>query len=231
MATPYVTIVHNVVGSTQDLAADELRHSDMPVLVVAARQTAGRGRRGNEWWHAPRAAAASLAFATGVFPVHETFSLAVGQAVRTAIRAVVAVEIGLKWPNDLELAGNKVGGVLVERNEDRVVVGCGLNLYWPHAPVGAGGLLEVDPGHHVGREISELWAQDVLGSAGAWDRVAYLDACSTVGEDITWVPDGRGTAMTVDDRGGLVVDTDDGRVVLRSGEVRTVRRVAASGDA
>ena len=231
MATPYVTIVRNVVGSTQDLAADELQHNDRPVLVVAARQTAGRGRSGNEWWHAPRAVAASLAFSAERFPIEDTFSLAVGQAVRAAIRAAVSVDVGLKWPNDLELAGSKVGGILVERDEHRVVVGCGLNLCWPEPPAGARGLLVVDPGDHIGQKISELWATAVLESAGAWDRVAYVEACSTLGEDITWVPAGRGTAVTVDDRGGLVVDTDNGRVVLRSGEVRAVRRVAASGDA
>ncbi len=227
MATPYVTILRNVVGSTQDLAADEFRHSSRPVLVVAARQTAGRGRSGNEWWDASRAVAASLAFSAALFPIEETFPLAVGQAVRAALSSAIAVDVDLKWPNDLELAGCKVGGILVERSEERVVVGCGLNLYWPEAVAGTAGLLPADPGPHAGKEISELWANAVLAAAGAWDRSTYLEACSTLGAEITWEPAGRGTVMTVDDRGGLVVDTDNGTVVLRSGEVRTIRRAGS----
>lgn len=231
MATPYATIVRNVVGSTQDLAVAELRRSDRPVLVVAAEQTSGRGRGGNEWWQASRAVAASLAFPPGTIRVAETFSLSVGLAVRAAIRQVVAVDVDLKWPNDLESSGCKVGGILVERSEERVVVGCGLNLYWPEAPPGVGALLATDPGVAAGREISELWAAAVLDDGGSWDRSAYLEACSTIGAEITWVPDGRGTAVTVDDRGGLVVETESGTVSLRSGEISAVRRVVASGDA
>ena len=82
MATPYVTIIADEVRSTQDVAAAELQDSDHAVLIVASRQTAGRGRSGNEWWQAPRAVAASLAFLPGALAVDETFSLAVGLAVR-----------------------------------------------------------------------------------------------------------------------------------------------------
>jgi BirA family biotin operon repressor/biotin-[acetyl-CoA-carboxylase] ligase len=223
MATPYVTIVRNVVGSTQDLAVSELARSVVPVLVVAHEQTTGRGRSDNEWWQATRGIAASLAFGTERFDTNESFPLSVGLAVRAAVAEVLAVGVQLKWPNDLEVDGRKVGGILVERTDHHVVVGCGLNLYWPEAPGPAGGLLDTDPGPDRGVVLSHVWAGRVLETEGGWDHAGYLEACSTIGAEVTWRPDGRGTAVTIDDRGGLVVNTESGRVTLRSGEVHTVR--------
>lgn len=230
MATPYVTIARSVVTSTQDIAADELAAHGRPVLVVAQEQTEGRGRSGNDWWHAPRATAASLAFPASLLEVDETFSLAVGLAVRSAIADTLGIQSALKWPNDLEIRGDKVGGVLVERNEHRVVVGCGLNLYWPDRPAGVGALCESDPGSNLGEAIARSWADRLFETGGAWDRSAYLAACSTIGADVTWHPDGKGRVETVDDRGGLVVATGHGTTTLRSGEVRAVRSISGEAD-
>ncbi len=225
MATPYVTIVRNVVASTQDLAASEYERTGRPTLVVAAEQTAGRGRTGNVWWQASRGAAASLALSVAHLPDH--FTLAVGLAVRSAISEVVDRELSLKWPNDLEHEGRKVGGILVELSGSRVTVGCGLNLYWPDAPPGAGALFDDDPGTSVGRRISEAWASRVVDGP-SWDRLAYVAACATVGETVTWSGGGPALAVDVDEDGGLVVSSDAGTTTLRYGQVRSVR---VSGDA
>ncbi|MDJ0925418.1 MAG: biotin--[acetyl-CoA-carboxylase] ligase [Acidimicrobiia bacterium] len=230
MATPYVTIVADEVTSTQDVAARELENSTQPVLIVASRQSAGRGRSGSEWWQAPRAVAASLAFRNDAVPVPASFTLAVGLAVHEAIATEAGVAVMLKWPNDIELAvgaapGGKVGGVLVERDAARTVVGCGLNLWWPQPPSGAAGLVAEDPGEALGERISRRWAQLLLAMGGAWNRAAYREVCSTLGERVTWEPTGEGTAVDVDEDGGLIVATETGRVTLRSGEVATVRRV------
>lgn len=223
MATPYDTIVLDEVTSTQDFATVELLRSGRPVLIVANRQTAGRGRSGNDWWQAPAGVAASLAFPVDRFAVGDTFSLAVGLAVRSALAGVADIAVELKWPNDLEANGRKVGGILVERDEQRVVVGCGLNLWWPDAPPGTAGLLGEVPDPEVGVSISEAWATDIVQSDGRWHRDRYIAACSTLDAEITWEPGGRGIATTVDESGGLVVETADGTTTLRSGAVRTVR--------
>ncbi len=224
MATPYDTIVLDEVTSTQDLATAELHRRSRPVLIVANRQTQGRGRSGKPWWQAPHGVAASLAFSADTFAVQETFSLAVGLAVRSAIAALADVAIDLKWPNDLERNGRKIGGVLVERDEQRTVVGCGINLSWPQPPPGAGALLDGVPSPTIGIEISKAWAHDVLHSQGRWDRTAYRAACSTLGAQLTWDPDGRGVATDIDADGGLVVSTASGATTLRSGAVRMVRK-------
>ncbi|HEX5696965.1 MAG TPA: hypothetical protein VFZ15_11300, partial [Acidimicrobiia bacterium] len=59
MATPYLQLRRDEVPSTQDLARSELDR--LPTVVIAERQTAGRGRTGAAWLTAPRALAASLA--------------------------------------------------------------------------------------------------------------------------------------------------------------------------
>jgi len=58
-----------------------------------------------------------------------TLSLAAGLALIEAVDvAVPAQPLMLKWPNDLMLAGKKLGGILLERSGDRVAVGFGVNL-------------------------------------------------------------------------------------------------------
>lgn len=224
MATPYVAILVDEVRSTQDVALAELHRIGSPVLIVANRQTAGRGRSGGEWWQAPRAVSASLAFNRDALEVTGTFSLSVGLAVRTAVAAVAGVDLSLKWPNDLEYDDLKVGGILVERDTQRTVVGCGLNVWWPEPPLGVGALFPTDPGPDVGVWISEGWADALFAIDGEWRRDEYKRACSTLGQSLTWEPDGLGRAIDIDSDGGLVVSTVDGVVTLRSGEVRTVRK-------
>ncbi len=223
MATPYVTIVRDVVSSTQDLAAAELGESGGPVLVVAHEQTAGRGRVGNPWWQAERAVAASLALPIGLLEVDQRFPLAIGLAVRKSIEARIGRRAGLKWPNDITLDGAKVGGILVEISEDSVVVGCGLNLFWPDPPEGAGALCDADPGEELGLQLAQDWVEAVLSDGFSWDGDSYRSACETLGSRIEWQPMGSGLATGIADDGGLIVETDGGLATLRSGEVRTIR--------
>jgi BirA family biotin operon repressor/biotin-[acetyl-CoA-carboxylase] ligase len=223
MATPYVTITFDEVESTQDLAVTELSGSDQPVLIVAKRQSAGRGRSGNLWFQAPRGVAASLGFRADMMQVTEAFPLAVGLAVRRSLHETTGAAVALKWPNDLESAGRKVGGILVERSRDYVIAGCGINLWWPDPPPEIGAVFPADPGDAIGREVSQRWAELLLAGRGQWDREEYRRACTTLGSTITWEPDGAGEAVAIDDDGGLVVRTASTTVTLRSGAVRTVR--------
>lgn len=225
MATPYGRILLDEVTSTQDLATAEVARTGLATLVVAARQTAGRGRGGNQWWQAPRGVAASLAFGVDVIEVDETFPLRVGLAVREAIQATTGVVVDLKWPNDIELHRNKVGGILVERDSARVAIGCGLNLWWPNPPDQVAGLVSAEPAAELGAAISDRWATQIMTADATWDVDRYVAACSTIGENLTWHPDGCGVATGIDEIGGLVVATANGSTTLRSGEIRMVRRV------
>jgi len=222
MATPYVRVELGTVISTQREA--RARFEGLPLLVTAEGQTGGRGRLGRDWIQAPRAVSASLAVEPGwpesrmgVLPL--IAGLAAGEAAGKSV--------SLKWPNDLILGGRKIGGILIEAAGPLVVVGFGLNLWWPDPIEGAGALLGIDPGPRVPGRVAEQWADDFLErmakGPGGWGREEYSSACSTLGMQITWEPDGSGTAVAIGGDGGLVVSTPGGEVVLDSGEISEVR--------
>lgn len=223
MATPYALIEFEEIESTQDEAS---RHAgETPVLVVAARQSAGRGRQGRVWLNAPRGVAGSLALRpTGWKPEQfPRLSLVAALAGRT----VLGEDVACKWPNDLIRNGDKVAGLLLEAAGGTIVVGMGVNLWWSAPPDGFGSLLDADPGPGLGREIAERWARDLLArielGPERWGRMEYRRACRTLGRTIRWRPDGEGTACDVDEEGRLVVETNRGRVKLAAGEVWEVR--------
>ncbi len=109
-------------------------------VLVADRQSAGRGRRGRSWLSAP---GDSLTFSLlWRFPVGcplSGLSLAVGVAVAQALDNLGAQAVFLKWPNDILLrqpAGDaKLAGILIELQSDRrgvqTVIGIGINLQPP----------------------------------------------------------------------------------------------------
>ena len=121
-----------------------------PRLLVAGRQTAGRGRHGRQWRSTAGASLTfSLAWPFAASADLSGLSLAVGVALADALDPArggeaLALGIGLKWPNDLWLVGGprvdaggaigrKLGGVLIETApcgaEVRVaVIGVGLNV-------------------------------------------------------------------------------------------------------
>lgn len=235
MATHYATVELDSVGSTQDEARKRARAGSLPVLVVAQRQIAGRGRTGRTWLEAPRAMYSSLAFRPH-WPaaVRSRLTLVAGVAVREAVAAQVGLKPGLKWPNDLVLPTGKLGGILTEAEDDVVVIGCGVNLWWDGAPPGVAALCSEDPGPELGSAIADGWASHVLdvaaGDPEAWPLDSYRAACVTIGADIAWSPAGRGTAVDVDFDGALVVETSAGTVHLTSGEVHTVRPATVAAD-
>ncbi len=228
MATPYAMVEVGLVTSTQDQARRAfLESGESPLLIVAERQEKGRGRFGHTWWPAPRAMYSSLAMEEPASLERLSIApLVVGLAAREAIEEVCGVEVGLKWPNDLMTEDGKVGGILVERSEPVLVIGCGVNLWWPDPPEGAAALLDADPGPGMPSALARAWVDRWLAASvagGDWDRDAYVEACITIGRDVTWEPAGAGTAVGIDSDGGLIVDTVAGEQVLHAGEVRLVR--------
>jgi BirA family biotin operon repressor/biotin-[acetyl-CoA-carboxylase] ligase len=139
---PFVktTIGYDTIDSTSDRAARFLREAScaLPLLVWARRQTLGRGRRSHAWWSDD----GSLTFTVAIDPSQH--GLSVADEPKLALGAAVAViealddlelgvpSLGIRWPNDLEVEGRKLGGILPERVETtsghRVLIGIGLNV-------------------------------------------------------------------------------------------------------
>ncbi|MFN8986287.1 MAG: biotin--[acetyl-CoA-carboxylase] ligase, partial [Burkholderiales bacterium] len=107
--------------------------------LAAELQTAGRGRRGRAW---QSALGASLTFSllwrfeSGAASLGG-LSLAVGLAVANALRAL-GIDAELKWPNDIVVDDQKLGGILIETQGDMLgptvaVIGIGLNVRLPES--------------------------------------------------------------------------------------------------
>lgn len=190
--------------STQDLAARRLAEGrPAPFAVLAAAQSAARGRLGRSFSSPPGSSLAlTLAHRSALAPGDRSwFPLAVGTAALAALSALPGAErlathgLGLKWPNDLHTAdGGKLGGILVEgRGAHDVLLGIGLNLagpvraadggplphaVWLHGP---GGLLEeeVPPADELVR------LRDALAAGIARGLAAELAALEAAGGDGT----------------------------------------------
>jgi BirA family transcriptional regulator, biotin operon repressor / biotin---[acetyl-CoA-carboxylase] ligase len=129
---------HETLSSTNVQALDHARVHPLatePLWIVAGRQTAGRGRRGNEWFSPPGNLYATLLLRNPAEPrVAPQLSFVAALAVHDAILDRVPSlrgKLALKWPNDLLCEGKKVAGILIEaHNADAglaVAIGIGVN--------------------------------------------------------------------------------------------------------
>ncbi|MSQ97590.1 MAG: biotin--[acetyl-CoA-carboxylase] ligase [Gemmataceae bacterium] len=129
---------HDEIGSTSDRAIElaTAAKQELPLLVIAGQQTAGRGRGANRWWAAPGALTFSLVLEGTTLGVSADrwprLSLATALVVGEVIRQLAPkADVQLKWPNDVYIAGRKVCGILLEAPAsapDRIVLGLGLNV-------------------------------------------------------------------------------------------------------
>ncbi len=221
------------------LDADPLRD---PQALFAEAQTAGRGRRGRVW-RSPFGANLylSLSWRFPAWPPQlGTLSLAVGVACARALRAIGVSDIGLKWPNDLRIGNDKLGGILIEQRGEaggdcRIVVGVGLNIAmtreqassvdqpWtslravlgdaaPSRNLLAAGLLDA-----LLSALIEFESRGFASFIADWNQLD-LSAGRAVrieGADILL----EGTACGIDESGALIVESGGRRHHVHSGEV------------
>ena len=116
-----------------ELAARGALHGE---VVIAERQTAGRGRMGRTWHSPPGVNFYGTFILRPEMPVAEAalLSLVAGVAVAETMELVAPRIVALKWPNDVWLGGRKAGGMIAEAVTDShhrlacVLLGIGLNL-------------------------------------------------------------------------------------------------------
>jgi BirA family biotin operon repressor/biotin-[acetyl-CoA-carboxylase] ligase len=188
-------------------------------LVTAAEQTAGRGRQGRTWTAPPgRALLASL--------VLRDWPHLLPLAAAVAVAEVAGGAAAIKWPNDVQLGGRKVAGILVEGRpqEGWMVLGIGLNVAvhpddFPPELRDTATTLGLEP------EDVEQVLTALLSSLERWLAAppeailaAYRARDALAGRAIAW-GSGRGRAIGVDEEGRLRVETAEGEVALDAGEV------------
>ena len=209
-----------------------------PVLLVAERQTAGRGRLGRSWLSAGDQ---SLTFSLGL-PLAPAdwsgLSLAVGVSLAESLHPAIR----LKWPNDLWLAERKLAGILIEtasfgeREAQRyAVVGVGINIAAPPAaglatpPAGLRELLPaIDPGEALLRVAAPLvQALSAFANLGFAAFQARFNARDALRDRAVVLSDGTaGTAHGTTEAGALLVHTAGGMNTVTSAEV-SVRPASA----
>ncbi|HEY2551053.1 MAG TPA: biotin--[acetyl-CoA-carboxylase] ligase [Streptosporangiaceae bacterium] len=238
-----ITIVAETGSTNQDLLAAAQRGAAEGTVLVAETQTAGRGRLGRYWQSPPRSALLfSVLLRPAVPPARRGWvPLLAGVAVATALRELTAVDARLKWPNDVQVSGEKLAGLLAEQAGPAIVAGTGLNVHatGDELPPGATSLAL----HGVGRAsraellaglLAEFerrylrWALVHDGDpAGSGLREDYLQLCATVGRQVrVSLPGGRelaGTASDVDDAGRLVVCAGGQATAVSAGDVVHIR--------
>lgn len=207
---------------------------------VAETQTAGRGRWGRPWV-SPFGANLYLSVLRTFTTEPESLqglSLAVGVAVARALQSVDVRGIALKWPNDVQLGGKKLGGILLEMSGSSagpwpVVAGIGINI---DMPGDAGTNIDqpwtdlVSHGAHPGRNrlASRVLAEVIMAEEqfveagfkafrGEWellDAVRDREVELHAGSSSRW-----GTARGVDATGALLLEVDGRRERVVSGDI------------
>jgi BirA family transcriptional regulator, biotin operon repressor / biotin---[acetyl-CoA-carboxylase] ligase len=231
--------------STNDLASRAAKEgAPHGATWVAEQQTSGRGRRGRGWvCPAGEGLLFSLLLRVSCPPARlPPMSLLVGLAVRDAVSAAApGAEVGVKWPNDVLVAGRKVAGVLVEAitlgsRVEAVVIGVGINVHtraFPDAiaeratsvallssagPPDRASIL-ADVLESLDRDLHVVLARG-LGLVRA--RLETADALR--GRRVRSEAGDQGVACGIDEDGRLLVRRDDG-ILTRwsSGEVELAK--------
>jgi BirA family transcriptional regulator, biotin operon repressor / biotin---[acetyl-CoA-carboxylase] ligase len=246
-----VTVVAETGSTNEDLIAAARIGAPEGSVLVAERQTKGRGRLGRSWQSEPGAA---LTFSVLLRPTDVPQSargwlpLLAGVAVTAGIRAQTSLDVSLKWPNDV-LAGPaprqgqpaKLAGILAEQTGDAIVVGTGLNVAAsPDDLAQATSLVElgatdVDRGDLLAAILREFehWYRRWAGADPPGDAVAsglraeYLRSCATIGKQVrVELPAGAvmsGRARDIDAAGRLLVAVGDTVEAVSAGDVVHVR--------
>ena len=229
-----------LLGSTNDVAWAQARRCGAPQLVLAEGQAAGRGRRGRHW-RSPLGSGLYLSLAWPLAPdaVLAGASLAVGVATVETLQRLGAPGLALKWPNDIVHSQGKVGGILLELQQQGsarwLILGLGLNVMpLPAAADQALGLRAL--GLRVSREaMLEALFPALLAELRAFLREglvpalrqryqaldAYQDAFvqAEMGNDRI-----QGHYRGINEEGLLVLETASGLKILGHGEV-SLRRL------
>lgn len=229
------------VASTNE-EARRLAQAGAPdrTIVLAASQTAGRGRYSRRWESPPGNLYASCIFRPAVMPRH---AAQIGYVAAVAVHDTVAALIGTpsavvcKWPNDVLIGGEKVAGILPESSIgadgalEWIVLGIGINIV--SAPAGGarpatsllahgGGRLDAEAVLNALCRPLDRWMIRWLGDGFGSIRAAWLERAAPPGTEIRVVLPDRSLAGRfggLDSDGALILDTAAGRRIVHSGEV------------
>ncbi len=138
-------------------------------VIIAEAQSAGRGRRGNTWV----SPFGSNLYFSMYWPLEQGIQAAMGLSLVVAVAVAELLEqryqlpIKLKWPNDIYLGYQKLGGILVElagqsHAQCDVVIGLGLNVQMPNSSAASITQPFTDLSQHITEQIDRNWLVPAL---------------------------------------------------------------------
>ncbi len=221
MSLPLIRLA--TVDSTQAFLK---RHPELGFCgVIADTQTEGRGRQGNRWESAP---GAGLWMSAALPPSDLSPGLVLQHAMRHVLAALGGTTLGLKWPNDLvaKTEGGlvKLGGIIGEVAQGRLILGLGLNLTeapdlpdraMPAASLASIGMDAPEPAR-LALDLLDRWANLPAAPPAPFHWPAE-------GEALRW-DQGQGVCLGWEPDGRLKLATNDGVQRLSAGDVRGLRR-------
>ncbi|HOC06261.1 MAG TPA: biotin--[acetyl-CoA-carboxylase] ligase [Bacillota bacterium] len=202
-------------------------------VIAADCQDRGRGRLGREWQSPP---GFNLYFSLVYYPSlprHNWggFSLAAGVAIAWVLKPFVP-GLGLKWPNDLLVSGEKLGGILLEATGSKLVTGVGINVNQQSFPpeLNATSLKLCTARNWRRDRLLASLVREILDSLNMWNRGRFEQVIEkwrqldiVLGKAVAARRGGqviKGRALDVGAGGELLVEDELGVLhALHSGEV------------
>jgi BirA family biotin operon repressor/biotin-[acetyl-CoA-carboxylase] ligase len=232
------------VDSTQNLVR-ELGAEEAPegTVVVAKRQTAGRGRRGRTWVSPEGGLYMSVLLRPPSSAMLQTLTLASSLAVVQGIKKATELDALISWPNDIMIGGKKVAGVIAESNYagqklSFVALGIGVNCNSgvPSEDIWSTATSLAD---QVGREVDIVLLRQAILEAFVVIHEMWLSggdvieavrrAMGTIGKlVVVKMKSGgelNGFARDIEQTGGLVLELDDRKLVVHAEEVERLKEV------
>ncbi len=226
------------VGSANDYALS-LAGKGTTAIVLANRQTRGRGRFHRHWFSDDDSLVASLLMWTRApdFPRPSLLVHLAGLALSRAVEQTSGVATQIRWPNDITVGDRKLAGILCEGRSSAVAVGIGLNLNQQSLPEDLPDAVSLRM--VTGREWDRFYLlENFLREMQAGIEQAGRDDSARVLADIkqrssimhrrvevrTLLRRYVGTVVDLDPEGRIVLRADSGRLaVLGAGDVRRLR--------
>ena len=237
-STPHSIRVFPLLAST-NLTLREMAEAGAPhgTAVIAEAQTAGRGRLGREFASPPEAGLYMSMLVRMPIPAASLGRMTPYAAVAAAraIEATAAVQVGIKWVNDLRIGDRKIAGILTEGGFTPTgelafgIVGIGVNLLPGALPPSLAGIAAAIGDHAVppSREvlaaaILDRFYRNLSEVTDGSFMEEYRRRSVVIGRTVTAQDAGRtvtGVATAIEDDGALRLATAEGEILLRAGEV------------
>ncbi len=214
--------------------------------IFAERQTAGRGRFSRHWESAAQRGLWFSLLLRPVLPLAQwpRLTLWAAVALAEAVEQASGLPVRIKWPNDLQVRGRKLAGILIELGQDHAgqpfaVAGFGVNVNHTADDFSTALRKTATSLHLESHRVLDrpALAAAVLASLGTWwarldgDFAALLASArhrsSLLGQRVTIQTAGeavQGLAEDLDDEGRLVLRRDDGRrEIIGAGEATVAK--------